>query len=74
MAKKKRRRPSRQRASRKRMSILIVQCVIWVIRLICALLEIGSLLRMTPDPCTRRMRCQPHAVLGCSGALFSLHR
>lgn len=55
MAKKKRRRPSRQQASLKQLSIRVARCVIWVVRLICALLELWSLPRMTSGSFTRRM-------------------
>jgi hypothetical protein len=66
MAKKKRRRPSRRQASLKQMSIQIARCVIWVIRLICALLEVWSSPRMTSCSFIRRMevlKLQIRAVL-----------
>lgn len=50
MTNKKRRRPSRQQASKKRRSVGIFRGAMWLVRLIYLLLEVWDLLKMTSGP------------------------
>ena len=76
MTKKKRRRPSRQQASTKRMSAGIFQGVMRLAKLICLLLELWDLLRhdlwTLYQACARldESKCSWHALALIDATLF----